>query len=288
MIKRKIIILFIAIFLIGPTAISIVGSERLRYYFSFNRENAALFKKEREAHQRLWKVIPSLSRLWESSESSEEWKKLRQNCLDQFHLKQKFNEALLLSCHPLVMSCYAQEVNAHSEKYDFRFKTIGVHLTPYYRYITKENSNHLVETESGYLFTLVDKKTDLSLDVVFSDRCREVYLEQSTYLYKDQSFDNIGRHLYIDSYLVTNYDINDWINYGNAKNLEVSKPNDWFRPATTLNKNQMQDYCAFKGRSILKAEWYHAASAWPPDVQKDRLVPSPYAYYWAKIKDWLL
>jgi hypothetical protein len=95
----------------------------------------------------------------------------------------------------------------------------------------------------------------------------------------DYRFDTFNRHIYFDQHLVTNSEINEWIIFDKGASTKGLKPvflgNDLFLPADNLSLNQMQNYCSFKGKHLMSAQVYDAATFLTQDRNR-----SP--YYWSK------
>jgi hypothetical protein len=138
-----------------------------------------------------------------------------------------------------------------------------------------------------YVYTLEDLLSKETLKVSLSDQCHELYLEPKVYSYGeapakkvklDYQFDLINRHIYFDQHLVTNSEVNEWIKYDESatQNLKMElRGNNLFLPASNLTLRQMQNYCSFKGKQLMLAHVFDAATFLTQEKNR-----SP--YYWTK------
>lgn len=253
------------------------------------------FVQDREALGRLLQNSSEIHRLWLEGEDSREWALEKAACLKHYKVTKAFDESLL-RCNPILLQCHAlfnKKLNyhlVHLENPENKDKG--------YRYLSKSNSNHVKLTSGGYLFTIEDNLSHKRLDLLLSDSCQEVYLEKRAYAYgealtgkesletEDYRFDNFGQNIYIDRHLVTNAEVNEWIDFGNpdfTKGLAKKVADELFLPATHLLYKQMENYCSFKGRQLLMAHYADAATFLPMDLSEvlpAKNIRSP--YYWTK------
>jgi hypothetical protein len=248
------------------------------------------FIQDKEGINRLIQNSSEIQKLWVQGEDAREWSLIKENCLKHFKITQKFDEALL-RCSPILLQCHALFSK------NLSYKLIGPDEQDElpYRYMTKSNSSYAGLREAGVALTIEDNKTKKRLDIFLADQCQEVYLEQRAYAYgepveikdgEDYRFDNYNRHIYFDVHLVTNAEVNDWLKFGNpdfVRGMKVKGGNDLFLPAVDLTYNQMENYCAFKGKQIMLAHIFDAATFLPMDLNEKipkKNLRSP--YYWTK------
>ncbi|MDD4973252.1 MAG: hypothetical protein PHY93_02825 [Bacteriovorax sp.] len=256
------------------------------------------FVQDKEAIDRLLQNSSEIHRIWNEGEDSREWNLVKQECLKHFNITSSFDESLL-RCNPILLECnylFNPKLNYHFVKHEMgndKNKKL-------YRYLTKSNTNHVGLEQSGYLFTLEDKLGHKRLDLFLADQCQEVFLQNRVYAYgeeitgrpsgdiEDYRFDNFNQNIYIDRHLVMNSEVNDWIDFGNpnfTKGLRKIEADELFMPATGLNYSQMENFCSFKGKQMMQAHYFDAATFLPMDM--DEVTPkknnrSP--YYWTKKK----
>lgn len=259
-----------------------------------NELKAEQFVQEKAALERLLQNSSEIQRLWNEGEDSREWNSWKKECLKLKKINAGFDESLL-RCNPMLIECLA----TFNKKADYRFvkssKDNGSGEDRLYRYVTKSNTAHVHLNSSGYLFSIEDLQSKKKIDLLLSDNCREVFLQNRAYAYgeevqgkeaEDYRFDNFNQNIYIDRNLITNAEINDWIDFGNSdftKGLKKKTGDDLVLPATDLLYDQMLNYCSFRGKQLLLAHYFDAATFLPMDLKE--LLPeknnrSP--YYWTK------
>lgn len=215
------------------------------------------------------RVFKKISTLWENADYGDNKVcKPYQNTDDFFY-----------QCNPYYISCLSKngflDKLASEEKLDFKFSDT-------YKFVTNGNFRSY---EFEYSDEVGEKRT-LSL----LDNCHEVYLPNRFYpfLVKNRSlsyeWDNHEKNIFVDKYLVKNYEVLDYARAANKKELitifEKLAPNFY---AKNLSLKEMEDYCHYQGKEILRAEIYDAAVIYPEDIadNKSRLLRAPY-YPWTR------
>lgn len=246
--------------------------------------------QDKAALSRLIQNSSEIHKLWLEGEESREWSLIKANCLKHLNITQKFDESLL-RCNPLLLQCHAM----FSKNLNYKLVEFPEVDKSHYRYMTKVNSSYNGLRESGVALTLEDKQTKKRLDIYLTDQCREVYLEQRAYAYgeqvlakdgEDYRFDNFNRHIYLDTHLVTNAEVNDWIKFGpleQVRGILKKSGNDLFLPVVDLTYTQMENFCTFKGKQLMLAHIFDAATFLPMDLNERvpaKSLRSP--YYWTK------
>ena len=256
------------------------------------------FVQDKQSLDRLLQNSSEIQRIWNEGEDSREWGLVKEQCLKYFKINSHFDESLL-RCNPILLQC--NYLFNSKLSYHFIKPEIGNEQNQkMYRYLTKSNTSHIGLQQPGYLFTIEDKLSHKRLDLLLADQCQEVFLQNRIYAYgeevtgkpsedvEDYRFDNFNQNIYIDRHLVMNFEINDWIDFGNpnfTKGLKKIEADNLFMPATELNYSQMENYCSFKGKQIMQAHYFDAASFLPMDmvdIEPKKNNRSP--YYWTKKK----
>lgn len=279
---------FIAPLIICAVILMAIGA----FYYKFQTKNAnpEQFIQDKAALLRLIQNSSEIHQLWNAGEESREWGLIKTECLKFLGSEKKFDESLL-RCNPILLQCHA----LFTKNLNYKFVNYEEFDNSPYRYLTKSNSSYGRLREAGVSVTLEDNLTKLRLDIFLADQCQEVYLEQRAYAYGEPSeardeidyrFDNFNRHIYLDIHLVTNAEVNDWIKFGNpdfTRGLSAKKGNDLFLPAVDLTYPQIENYCSFKGKQVLMAHFFDAATFLPMDLAETipkKNLRSP--YYWTK------
>ncbi len=275
---------------VSVCAVILGAGGALFYKIQKESVNPEQFIQEKAALVRLIQNSSEIHRLWNEGEESREWGLIKSQCLKFLDIDQKFDESLL-RCSPVLLQCHA----LFSKNLNYKLVSYEEFDNLPYRYLTKSNSSYGGMREAGVAITLEDNLTKKRLDVFLADQCQEVYLEQRAYAYGEQveikdgedfRFDNFNRHIYLDLHLVTNAEVNDWIKFGNpdfTRGLPTKKGDDLFLPATNLTYSQIENYCSFKGKQVMLAHFFDAATFLPMDLKDlipKRNLRSP--YYWTK------
>jgi hypothetical protein len=262
------------------------------FYFEKKSDNPDRFVQDKKGLLRLISNSSEIQRLWTQGEDSREWSLIKSACLKHLGIKADFDERLL-RCNPILIECHA----LFSKKLNYKILPDDRYEDLHYRYLSKSNTALIGLRESGISLKIEDNETKQTLDVFLADQCHEVYLEQRAYAYgeqvdikdaEDYRFDNFNRHIYLDVHLVTNNEVNQWIRFGNpdfTRGLDEQHGNETFLPATDLNFQQMKNYCSFKGKQIMLAHFFDAATFLPMDLAEtipNKNLRSP--YYWTKKK----
>ncbi len=283
---------FLSIFILSLCAVSFFFLWKNLKIQWIDKPKTEQFIQERQGLERLLKNSSEIHRIWQDGEDSREWVQLKKECLNYFKINTIFDESLL-RCHPMILQC----IDKFYKKLDFHFVSpIGERSSQekIYRYLTKSNTVHQQLPASGYLFTIEDNQTSQKLNLFLSDSCHEVFLPKRMYAYgeevqeDDYKFDNFDQNIYIDRHLITHSEINEWIDFGNldqVHGLKKKDGNDLFLPATDLTMDQMLGYCSFRGKQLMLAHYFDAATFLPMDLAENNPVKikrSP--YYWTKKK----
>ena len=279
-------------FIVQVTVCAVILGAGAVFFYKMQKEsiNPEQFIREKEGLTRLIQNSSEIHKLWNEGEESKEWGLIKTQCLKYLGIEQKFDESLL-RCNSILLQCHA----LFSKKKNYKLISFEEFDNLPYRYMTKSNSSYGGISEAGVAVTIEDNLTKKRLDIFLADQCNEVYLEQRAYAYGEQveikdgddyRFDNFNRHIYLDFHLVTNSEVNDWIKFGNpdfTRGLTVKAGDDLFLPATHLIYSQIENYCSFKGKQVMLAHFFDAATFLPMDFNElipKRNLRSP--YYWTK------
>jgi formylglycine-generating enzyme required for sulfatase activity len=263
---------FIFILGLGALIVSMILILRLKEDFSSKPEQSI---QEKMALDRLLKNSSEIQRIWWEGEDSSEWKINRELCLKKWKVKNVFDESLV-RCNPMLIECI-QEFDQKK-----KFKLAKISNEKYFEYISKTNVDSVFVKQNGYHFKLEDQETKKTLDILLESNCHEFYLDQRVYAYgempaksegDDFHFDNFNQHIYLDKSLVTNWEMNEWQKSKDRSEL------DPFLPATHISLNQMEKYCSYRGKHLMYAHYFDAATF----LLSETFSRSP--YYWTKKKN---
>lgn len=288
--KFKSRFIFLPLIIIALAIVGIYLGDNATFRAEYGKSDKII--QEKNALERLIKNSSEIQRIWWEGEESREWGLFKTQCLKKWGITKDFDESLL-RCNPMLIEC----INEFDKNKKFQLTEVDG-KNSIYKYLTLENTTHLKISNPGYFFKLKDGLSNQVLDILLEDNCHEVYLDQRIYAYgqmpkktegDDFHFDNFNMNLYLDRSLVTNFDINQWIMFGNTKltaGLTMKVGNELFLPATHLLYSQMENYCAFKAKQIMMAHYFDAATFTPDDI--DNKTPTNYDrsnFYWTKNKN---
>ncbi|MDC1174094.1 hypothetical protein OAT67_01760 [Bacteriovoracaceae bacterium] len=122
------------------------------------------------------------------------------------------------------------------------------------------------------------KKNKEKKEFLLTDECRSLYLPQRVYQYGQSTlknkwtWDNIDRHIFIDKHVVTNRDINEWIEQTKVNSTEeiLFNKESPHLPAEFLKADQMEAFCRYRGKKVLQTQYFDAISYLPFEMDKDR------------------
>lgn len=256
--------------LIGIFALLFLGSAQLWLYKTTMPERNVQDKGELNE---LVRKSSEIQRVWWEGEDSEIWPEVKEKCLQHYLIKNNFDESLL-RCNPILLKC----MNLFSKKWqnsiDEDVPIVGAQ-----------------KGESGGYFIKLNGKNNSHLNFLLKDYCHESFLEEKTYAYgelpkqsegEDFLFDNINQKIYIDKHLVTRREYQDFQKANNMILEEEIKGDDLFLPADNITLKAMQDYCLFKGKELMNAHIFDAATfLWSENSPNAKwLKRSP--FYWTK------
>ena len=194
---------------------------------------------------------------WSKGDDEGQWQAGKLTCEGLLGMPGK-TESHYLRCNPNFLSCwyrYRNEVvRQGGRKYSFKVRFPSSGRLPF----TRREGALLVEIEGhGETFK-----------ISLFDTCSEVLLPQGFYGHgqysspeEDWRWDNMGRHIFVDKFLVSNRDVWEWGGAG-----EKGDFNHFPAPAVGLDLRQMEDYCVWRGKRLMEAHIFDAASFHPGDV----------------------
>ncbi|MCP4912527.1 MAG: hypothetical protein GY909_05365 [Oligoflexia bacterium] len=243
--KNHIVILFL--FIIG------IGT----FFAFFNGQNVPDTKVQAGAGVVSFeKVLDQISRTWMSGASQ----------LEQATVKKCTKEEIpntFYQCNPDFLKCALQDKVLHGYRIN-----LSKHGKEFKIYSKSEESDGnwpdyalLVELKN-----IEDPK--LSREILLTDECRSLYLPRRVYHYgkltQKWNWDNFDRHIFVDKHVVTNRDIREWVDQTEVKNIKFNE-SELHLPSLYLTSEQMENFCRYRGKKVLKAEVFDAISILPFD-----------------------
>lgn len=193
-------------------------------------------------------------------------------------------------CNPHAIECWARSGGHVPVTLDG--KTFKLKLRPAFpevrefadgkrhgRWVTRASLKNPVAPWSGLLVDVEVEGLSGHWRMVLDDTCRGVELPQRRYSYgarperherlHEMDWDNDGRHLVIDRYLVSIADVNNWLALTPQAGLKLDPEKQrWPLPATQLTDEQRVAFCASQGKRVLEAHLWDAATMQPSRLER--------------------
>ncbi len=277
--RKKLIILLGLTVLIALLA---VGGWKFRTDYYLPKRDAELWAERAMASQVLQRAVDQVEKWWFKGDQDGLWEHGELTCLDLLGESTNASD-IFLRCNPSFLQCYFGQGRTLKIEYGTKFFTVM--LSPdyqtthgksrIYQVTNRSMSNNPYAFNSGIRIKLKIKEfPDYSQEVFLEDSCHEAILPQRKYAYgpsikgvQDFLWDSIGRLMVFDRYLVTERDVRDWADFVKLpKTLDerirqsVRAPS---RPAVTLSPSEMQSFCEYKGKTLMSALVFDAASFFP-------------------------
>lgn len=150
--------------------------------------------------------------------------------------------------------------------------------------ISQANTGIAGITRFGLGITYKNKNDEIQ--ILLDKKCDEIKLEQRIYISPENfQWDNFGKNIFIDRFLVTNRQVNIWIeNDANSPaSLYVDDPKLWHKPVMRLSLKEKKMFCAFHGKRLMERHYFDAAVNIPSVMEnpKNRFLKM-YKFYWTK------
>ena len=268
-------------------------------YLIKSKNNAEQIRQGKDEIEVLIKASKSLKRIWQSGDLDSLWKSQDLDCTDLLGDPSQTKDTYL-RCNPDFIQCYFEHLDKiYRPHFTVLHKNIKqkVYLNKfndkkYYQLLTKSTYVGKNVPHFGIMVELtLQNNLKNRLRIILKDVCSDVLLPQRIYAFgpmpkdhkKDWKWDNFNRSIFIDKHLVSNRDIREWIAHDSniklahfsAESMKLSQP------ATTLKISEMRKYCNFRGKELLHAHVFDAATFLPMDMSNPRpnvIIRSPWSY----------
>lgn len=221
--------------------------------------------------QELARTVENVQTQWREGIRNDDYSSLIENCsligLDKE--KQNNVDPSYYSCNSDFIQCWALNYNKHHKKLNIDFVKVSSPLTDGQSF--------------GPTFKLYSKEyKNIFLYLHLEDSCSNVYLPERIYAHgsadkarsqNDWKFDIFNQAIYVDRFLVTNRDVEEWLKYDDKKfSASYKKGPLESRPFEALNltPEMMKRFCAFRGKQIMRSSILDAASFAPGDLNNPR------------------
>jgi hypothetical protein len=221
-------------------------------------------------------AMPALVERWQEGDREGKFQKTSWSC---GHLPYSDHVApAFLRCQPRYLECWARgeagvppflSVKVGSENFEVRLRKSFP--SGYAQWLTRAEVGRADFPLAGVLVDIEVKGLG-HWPVVLEDTCRDTFLPERVYSYgarperHEQSlemmWDNIGRWIYVDKFLVSRADVELW-DKKVVKDLSTIA-----LPATHLTEEEQENYCASRGARRMEAHLWDAATMTPTDLQR--------------------
>lgn len=147
------------------------------------------------------------------------------------------------------------------------------------RWVTRSELENPIVPTSGVMVELSVENMKGTWRMILEDTCRGAELPERRYSYgarperhervREMDWDNDGRKILLDKYLVSQGEVNDWILATRPAHLKLSTDKKTLAlPSTDLNNEQQTQYCAWLGKRRMEAHLWDAATMLPSNVKR--------------------
>ncbi|MBF0314387.1 MAG: hypothetical protein HQK52_13300 [Oligoflexia bacterium] len=279
----KIILLFILLFVSAISALQYYKQQLLQKEKEYVKILNEL-RLEKEITSALLMAIPKIQERFEYGDIENHFGRGEINCPDELSLPPALDD-IYFRCNPNYLQCFFSGNAGNKNPVVIFNSSSGQTLTiaplaiypakssyssapRFYTILSKSNSSERPIPNYAIKMTLAVKEyPQYTMEILLEDSCHSTYLPNSIYASPNTSkgawfWDNYQRHIFVDKFMASYRDIVEWIEYGNGDNT-IAIPSSrefWSFPATSLTPKQMHAYCAFRGKQLLEAHIYDAAT----------------------------
>ena len=268
-------------------------------YVIKSKPNSERFARGKDQIAVLMKASYELKRIWQNGDLDSLWKNQHLDCTKLLGDPALANDAYL-RCNPDFIQCYFEHMNKSKQPHlTIHHKNIkqNVYLHrfknhKYYQLVTKSIYIGKKIPPMGIMVELALQNNPKNrLRIILKDVCSEVLLPPRIYAFgpmpkdhkKDWKWDNFNRSILVDKNLVSNRDIREWQDHDPTIRLgHFSTGREQLsNPATTLTIVEMKKFCQFRGKELLSAHVFDAATFLPMDLSNPRpnlIIRSPWPF----------
>ncbi|MBF0297876.1 MAG: hypothetical protein HQK51_04110 [Oligoflexia bacterium] len=302
MLKSKIVInLFILSLVL--TLIFVIVHFFIKYDLFRKKEDFEKFVKEQEKilliHNISIEGIKIIKSRWEYGDLEGNFVKNLFNCPEDIVYKSNIDD-FYLRCNPNYIQCFysaASGVSDPSIKVRLNNKEYHVQVNQIFKevsaYSNKKRFYKIVSRPVyGIMMNISIKEfPNYSRDFILENNCDQIYLPRRKYSSEGHTWDNFNKDIFVDRFLVSYRDVLEWVSYAEGdvakesdKQIIIPKEREfWATAATNLHIEQMKRYCAFKGKQLMEAHIYDAASFYPSNQEDPYSIDNmPSIYPWTK------
>ncbi len=251
----------------------------LSFYIHNNIQNQS-YSKKNENFDALITATKRISAIWAAGDSDKKWENSELNCssyMGTFTPKKQRRSR----CNPEYLKCRLILEPITIIYKDQKYQITSQNFNLVAKSISKIPSDPIFGVKID-LFS--DKFPDEQISITLQDGCNDVFLPENIYgkgIYtgkkgeQNWQWDSFNRYIYIDKFLATNYDLATWAKMSGKQQIlskiksdEVSR----WEAAATLTKEEMIEYCAYRGKQVMTQEIFDAVFFSPMSTKKSKII----------------
>ncbi|MEK6624485.1 MAG: hypothetical protein AABY86_05935 [Bdellovibrionota bacterium] len=273
------------IFLLGlSTMLVLLGTGGWKFYkdYYLPRQNAELWAERAKVAHLLRRAVEQMEALWFKGDQERLWQSGELACSEWLGESANTSD-IFLRCNPNFLQCYfgkGRSIKIETGTSHFNVVLLEDYMTNagqprVYKVSNRSSSDNPFSFHAGISIKLQIKELpNYSQEVFLEDSCHEAFLPQRKYAYgvpskrgNDFLWDSIGRLIVFDRYLVTERDVREWADFVRLpKELDERIRHSARAPALPFVKllpQEMQAFCQYKGKTLMSALVFDAASFFP-------------------------
>jgi hypothetical protein len=200
------------------------------------------------------------------------------------------DQARFLQCEPKALECYLASLTENPiQVHSFDRVSWEVSSTPAQNQkllaIRYHQDPEVRSAAKLYFFQLMEISSKTQQLFSLEDSCRDRKLKESLHPYGEQKpvgqdfiWDNRGRSLYIDRFLVSRGEFFDWLNQLQTSHPFVSDKLEGlerFQIVDNIPLHWQKKYCEAQGKTLLQSHIADGASFFPAQLQSDQIMVYP-------------
>ncbi|MBI2519379.1 MAG: hypothetical protein HYV97_03135 [Bdellovibrio sp.] len=278
--KRKKLIFLLG--LVGVVGLFAGGGWKLYKDYYIPKRNAELWAERAKAAQVLRRAVEQVENLWFRGDQDGAWERGELACAEW--LGDTANTSnIFLRCNPGLLQCYfgkGTPIKIETGSEHFNVMLLADYKTNegksrLYQVSNRSISDNPFSFQAGIRIKLqITELPQYSQEVFLEDSCHEAFLPQRKYAYgppskrgKDFLWDSVGRLIVFDRYLVTERDVREWADFVKLPKELDERIRRSARapslPSVELLPTDMEAFCQYKGKTLMSALVFDAASFFP-------------------------
>ncbi|HAZ14014.1 MAG: hypothetical protein A2X86_17250 [Bdellovibrionales bacterium GWA2_49_15] len=278
--KRKKLIFLLG--LIVSVSLFVGGGWKLYKDFYLPRRNAGLWAERARAAQVLRRAVEQIEGHWFKGDQEGLWERGELACAEWLGESTNTSD-IFLRCNPGFIQClYGSGRPVKVDVGDIHYNVslsadfqTNEKKSRVYQVSNRFGSDNPFSFHAGIRIKLqIQELPNYSQEMFLEDSCHEAFLPQRKYAYgsptkrgSDFLWDSVGRLIVFDRYLVTERDVREWADFVTLpKELEErirSSARAPALPSVQLLPQEMQAFCQYKGKTLMSALVFDAASFFP-------------------------